>query len=331
MKVTIKDIAQMAGVSISTVSRVVNNSKPVNDDVRQRVLEAIRQTNYRSTGPLEELERSESNRIGIIMQTYSNTVLHDFIIGINKVCQLYELETLIGFTDWKEESELDYLKQFSEIHAKGIIFAGSPLEKHMRFLEEAGIPCVAVGQVSPFPSIPSVHLDNVTAAYEAVTYLIQRGHRKIGMIRGTGDETAVGGERYRGYEQALADADIPLQEEWVAESGISIEDGEAAMRRIAGSGTMPTAVFCATDQMAIGAMNYLLDNGFRIPEEVAVFGFDGSTMSSIVRPKLTTVVYSAVEIGMTAARNLIKMIKGGTVSPHHSNVHHYLEIRGSTN
>lgn len=102
------------------------------------------------------------------------------------------------------------------------------------------------------------------------------------------------------------------------------------MRRIIDSGELPTAVFCSTDWMAVGAMNHLTDNGLRVPADVAVFGFDNSFIASIVRPKLSSVEYSGTEIGMTATRTLIKLIKGETVVPHHANVAHYLAIREST-
>jgi LacI family transcriptional regulator len=149
------------------------------------------------------------------------------------------------------------------------------------------------------------------------------------MIRVSG-ENAVGGDRYRGYRQALIDAGITLREEWVVESGMAVEDGSDAMRRIKDSGELPTAVFCSTDWMAVGAMNFLIDNGIRVPEDIAVFGFDNSFIASVVRPKLSSVEYSGTEIGMTATRTLIKLIKGETGVQHHANVAHYLAIREST-
>ncbi|WP_281888581.1 LacI family DNA-binding transcriptional regulator [Paenibacillus sp. YYML68] len=330
MKVTIKQIAELAGVSISTVSRVINNSKPVRDDVRKRVLEAMKETNYKPSMLESELFKAESSMIGVIIPEYSNTVLNDFIAGINNVTKLYGYDIMIGLTDETPASELHYLNQFCGIQPRGLIFAGSPLtDEHTAILDEYGIPCVVVGQVSGRPHIPSVHVDNITASYEAVTYLISRGHREIGMIRGIG-AGAVGDDRYEGYVQALTDAGLPLREDWVVESDLSVEDGTKAMSRMAGKGPLPTAVFCATDWMAIGAMNGLIDRGLRVPEDVSVFGFDGSFISSIVRPRLSTVVYSATEIGMTATRSLVKMIKGDNAIPQHSNVNHYLAIREST-
>lgn len=331
MKVTINDIAQMAGVSISTVSRVINNSKPVKEEVRMRVMEAIKRTNYRSGSIKDDSARTESQLIGVIAPQFSHTVLNDMVAGIGSVARLYGYELLIGLTDGTVESELDHLKRFGNIQSQGIIFVGSILEhRHIETIEATEIPCVVIGQVSNTPSIPSVHVDNVTASYEAVTHLIQKGHSRIAMIRGTGD-SGIGSDRFKGYKQAMSDAGLPVREDWVAESELSVDDGMNAMQRLAETGDMPSAVFCSTDWMALGAINYLLDHGMRIPEDVAVFGFDGSYLSSVIRPKLSTVEYSASEIGMTATRNLIKMIRGASDIPQHSNVTHYLAIRESTN
>ncbi|HZG77667.1 MAG TPA: LacI family DNA-binding transcriptional regulator [Paenibacillus sp.] len=334
MKVTIKDIASMAGVSISTVSRVINGSKPVNEDVRNRVLEAMRRTNYRAMqvvpGAGEAAER-ESQRIAVIIPEYSNTVLNEFIVGIHRVAKLYGYVIDIGLTDGTPATELDYLRRFRDERPNGLIFVGSAWgAEHTDIAKSADLPCVLVGLESTVPGIPSVHVDNATASYEAVTYLVQRGHRDIATICGV-DNMAVGTRRQQGYRQAMADAGLPVREDWVVECEISVEEGYRAMRDILGTGDRPTAVFCATDLMAIGAMNCLLDQGLRIPEDVSVFGFDGSFVSSIFRPRLTTVEYSATEVGMTAARHLMKLIKGETGVPQHSNVTHYLAIRESTN
>ena len=327
MKITINDIAKMAGVSISTVSRVLNNSKPVKEEARKRVMEAIKQTDYRHSALAGGVKKSESCLIGVIIPLYIHTVLDEFIIGINNVANLYGYDVLITQTDGTIESELHHLKLFRKLQTHGIIFAGTPIhKKHADFIEST--PCIAIGQISSIPSIPSVHVDNITAAYEAVTSLIHKGHRNIAIIRGTGI-SAVGGERFIGYRQALTEAGISIRKDWVVDSEFSVEEGMRAMGRIAASGSLPTAVFCSTDLMALGAMNYLLDNGLRIPEDISVFGFDGTYMSTIVRPRLSTVEYSATEIGMTAARNLFKMIKGATDIPQHTNVTHYLAIRES--
>ncbi|WP_246942933.1 LacI family DNA-binding transcriptional regulator [Bacillus pinisoli] len=332
MKITLKEIAKMADVSTSTVSRVINNSKHVNEDLRKRVLNVLKETNY-----LPYVAQTLSNThdqllIGVICPQFSNTVLDDLIQGINKVCKLYGYDTVIGLTDGTNESEQHYIDLFSnKLCVQGMIFMGNQWEQeHIDIINKNLTPVVLIGQVSTHPSVPSVHVDNITASYEAVTYLLQSGHRNIAMIRGTTGQS-VREDRYKGYEKALLDAGLNIQEEWVLDSELSIEGGKKAMAAILEQQSMPTAVFCSTDNIAIGAMTYLQDQGYRVPEDISVFGFDSIELSRLVRPRLSTIQYSAVEIGMTATRNLIKLCKGeqeDVVS--HLNVIHDLVIREST-
>jgi LacI family transcriptional regulator len=324
-----KDIAQMAEVSIATVSRVINNSKPVNHDVRMRVLKAMEQTNFLPNAMARNLAKNESLLIGVLVPEVKNTVLDDLINGINRVSKLYGYNIMLSLTAGTLENELHSFNMFREIQADGIIIVSENIKEELKKgIKASNIPCVLTGRDS-LDTIPSVHIDNVTAAYEAVTFLIQQGHRKIAMLRVRSGDIASGDHRYQGYQRALDEAGISISEEWVIESGVSVEEGMTAMRKLCEAGDMPTAVFCATDRIAIGAINYLQEIGKRVPDDISVFGFDGIDMSTIIRPKLSTVKYSAEEIGMTATRNVIKMIKGDDVTPRHWIITHYLENRDS--
>ncbi|ALC84286.1 transcriptional regulator [Bacillus gobiensis] len=319
----------MAGVSIATVSRVINNSKPVNHDVRIRVLKAMEQTNFLPNAMARNLAKKESLLLGVMVPEVKNTVLDDLINGINQVSRLYGYNIMLSLTAGTLENELHYFNMFREIQADGIILASENLKEELvKGIKVSNIPLILVGRDS-LDTVPTVHVDNVTAAYEAVTYLIQQGHRKIAMLRVRSGDIASGDHRYQGYVRALNEAGISIYKDWVVESGISVEDGITSMRKICEAESMPTAIFCATDRIAIGAMNYLLEIGLRVPEDVSIFGFDGIDMSSFIRPKLSTVKYSAEEIGMTAARNLIKLIRGEEISSRHWIVSHYLENRDS--
>lgn len=332
MKITLKEIAKRAGVSTSTVSRVMNNSKPVNEEIRKRVLDVLKETNYLPFVAQNVVLQQERPLIGVICPQYSNTVLDDLMVGINQVCKIYGYDTVLGLTDRTKENELHYIDLFSNILSlQGIIFMGNQWdEEYSEITRKNLIPVVLAGQISSIPSIPSVHIDNITASYEAVTYLILQGHRKIAMLRANTGET-IKGDRFKGYQNALEDAGIPFNENLVAESDLTIEGGSKAMAAILEQGTLPTAVFCSSDSMAIGAINYMSDRGYNVPEDISVFGFDGLEITKLVRPRLSTVEYSAVEIGMTATRNLIKLCKGEQEQiAHHINVIHHLVPREST-
>lgn len=332
LKITLKEIAKMAGVSPSTVSRVLNNSKPVNEDLRRHVLSILKETNYPPFVSENFSQLQEKLLIGVISPQYSNTVLDDLIVGINKVCKLYGYDTVIGLSDGTIEGESHYIDLFSnKLSVQGIIFMGNQWEEpFVEITKKNATPVVLVGQNSSIANIPSVHVDNLTASYEAVTYLIQNGHRKIAIIRGY-DKEPIWDLRFRGYKKALADADIPLDDHLIVESGLTIEDGGHAVAKLIKNNPQPTAVFCSTDSMAIGAINYLIDHGYHVPEDISVFGFDGIELSKLIRPKLTTIEYSAVEIGMTATRTLVKLCKGAQDQiTHHIDVMHQLIIREST-
>jgi LacI family transcriptional regulator len=332
LKITLKEIANLAGVSTSTVSRVINNSKPVNEEIRKRVLNVLKETNYLPYVAQTLTLPQDQLLIGVICPQYSNTVLDDLIVGINKVCKLYGYDTVIGLTDGTVENELHYIDLFSnKLSVQGMIFMGQEWdERHLELIQKMLTPVVLVGQISSFPSIPSVHVDNITASYEAVTYLLQSGHQKVAMIRAAHGQT-IRKDRYQGYLKALSDAGITPEESWVVESDLTVEGGRQAMADLIAHGSMPTAVFCSTDSIAIGAISFLMDQGYKVPEDISVFGFDGLELSNLIRPSLSTIVYSAVEIGMTATRNLIKLCKNDheQITPH-INVLHHLVIREST-
>jgi len=333
MKITLKEIAKRAGVSPSTVSRVINNSKPVNEEVKKRVINVLKETNYLPFVAQNLSLQQDQLLIGVICPQYSNTVLDDLIVGINRVCKLYGYDTVIGLTDSTIKNELHYIDLFSnKLSVQGLIFMGEQWqEEHLELTQKNLTPVVLVGQISSIPSIPSVHIDNITASYEAVTYLLQNGHRRIAMIRGNKGQT-VRDDRFHGYQKALTDSGIPIEEKWIVDSELSIEGGSQAIASMLDQGVLPTAVFCSTDSIAIGAATYLMDHGYRVPEDISVFGFDGIELSGLMRPRLSTVEYSAVEIGMTATRNLIKLCRNEQeqISPH-INITHNLVIRESTN
>ncbi|KAA0546059.1 LacI family transcriptional regulator [Bacillus sp. BGMRC 2118] len=332
MKITLKEIANLAGVSPSTVSRVINNSKPVKEEIRKRVLDVMKETNYLPYMAQSLTLQQERQLIGVICPQYSNTVLDDLIVGINRVCKLYGYDTVIGLTDGTVENEKHYIDLFSNnISIQGMIFMGTQWEEgHLEIIKKNVTPVVLVGQVSSISSIPSVHVDNFTASYEAVTYLLQSGHHQIAMIRGTNGKT-IREDRFLGYKKALGDAGVLLPEHFVIDSDLTVKDGYHAMEILLKQESLPTAVFCSTDSIAIGALTCLTDHGLSVPDDMSVFGFDGIELSKLIRPQLSTIEYSAIEIGMTATRNLIKVCNGEkeNIVPH-INVVHNVVIREST-
>jgi LacI family transcriptional regulator len=327
---TINDIAKLAGVSKATVSRVINNIKTVDPNLRDKVLKVIEQVDYRPSAIARGLVKNETSLIGIIVPEVANNVFGVMIEGISKVAELHGYDIMLSLTEENTQKEINYLNLYRDKQVDGIILSSRLLkQEHIDLIQRFEIPCVLVGQKSTTPSIPSVHLDNFSASYEAVKTLIRFGHHKIAMIRAPlGDEQS-GEERFRGYAAALADEGIQMEENWVAVSGFSAADGYMAMNKILQSGFTPTALFAAADRIALGAMHYLLDQGFSIPRDISIFGFDNIDVAELVRPKLSTVHYSSVELGMTAVRNLMKLIKKEEMPLQHTNIPHQIILRDS--
>jgi LacI family transcriptional regulator len=330
MAVTIKDIARLAGVSIATVSRVINNTKPVHDETRQRILTYMEELNFRPNAMARGLVKKESSLIGIVIPEFKDTVFDAMIEGVSDTAKFYNYDILLTLSRGDLANEIHYLNLLREKQVDGIIFSSISLKKeHIEIIEQSGIPCVLVGQASSVPTIPSIHLNNFGASYEAVTALIRNGHQKIGMIRGALGDIALGEERFRGFQAALTENGVKVNPEWVIVAGLSVREGYEAMERMYKTKSLPTALFAATDRIAIGAMNFLLEHGYRIPEDISIMGFDDIDMSTVVRPKLSTVQYSSLEMGCTATHNLMKLVHGGGVSVQHTNVPHQIVIRES--
>lgn len=330
MAITIKDIARIAGVSIATVSRVINNTKPVNEETRRRVMAAMEENYFRPNAMARGLVKKESALIGIVIPEFKNTVFDALIDGISITAKFYNYDILLCLTQGELKNEIHYLDLLREKQVDGIILSSSSLKpEHISIIERHIIPCVLVGQTSSVPFIPSVHVDNYSASYEAVITLVNKGHRKIGMIRGPMHDKAAGEERLRGYMAAHVDSGIKPQSNWIITGGFSVQEGFEAMCRMIETGELPTALFVAADRTAIGAMNCLQEHGYRIPEDVSIMGFDDIDMSSVVRPKLSTVHYSSYEIGVTATKELMKMIRGEGTGSQHTVVPYRVIIRDS--
>jgi LacI family transcriptional regulator len=327
---TINDIARIAGVSKATVSRVLNNNSKVDKGLRDKVLAVIEEADYRPSALARGLVKNESKLIGIMIPNIANNVFGVLIEGVSRVAELYGYDIILSLTGVTSNKELHYLNLYRDKQVDGIIFGSEEFKKeHIETIQRYNIPCVLMGKKSTIPEIPSVHIDDFSASYEAVRTLIQLGHRQIAMIRAPLHVESVGEERYRGYTAALADAGLEMKEDNIGVSGFEIAGGYTAMRQIVERGMKPTAVFAAADRIAIGAINYLQDHHYSIPEDISVFGFDDIDIAQIIRPQLSTVSYSPIELGMTAFRSLIKLIKKEEIPAQHTNIPHQIIIRES--
>lgn len=308
---TIQDVAARAGVSISTVSRVLNDTGyPMRPETRQRVLEAIEALDFRPSPLARGLLGKSTRTIGLVIPDISNPYYPLLSRGVEDVASEHDYTVIFGNTDRNRAKLRRYLEVLREKQADGIIFAGGGIENEGEPLplEELGNRVVLVGRHRwPFPS---VQVDNIRAAYRATSHLIDLGHRRIAYIGGPTTLTSAR-DRLKGYRQAMAELGAGVEEALIREGDFGFESGyTAALSLLKTPGARPTAIFAANDRMALAAMAAAFDVGRRVPEELAVVGFDDTPTARYVRPPLTTVSLPSYEMGASAAQLLLKLLAG---------------------
>ncbi|SMP61391.1 LacI family DNA-binding transcriptional regulator [Anoxynatronum buryatiense] len=313
MKFNIKDVAKRAGVSISTVSRVINSSKPVKPKTKDRVLEAIEELGYRPNAIARSLKVKHTQSIGIMVPDIANQFYPEVVRGIEDVANMYEYTIFLCNTDLDYEKELQYFTELEEKQVDGLIFMGNLISDALaKQMADAGIPVVLIG--TQHADMPSVTIDNAKAAKDAVGHLIQKGHQRIGIITGKMKDPLMGKARLEGYRQALQEAAISWRSELVVEGGYRFKSGYEGARQLLMLDEMPTAIFVASDEMAIGAMRAILEKGLRIPQDIAIMGFDNVDMAGKVYPSLTTIGQPMYEMGAIGTRLLTKYLQGEAVT-----------------
>lgn len=313
MKYNIKDVAKKAGVSISTVSRVINQSKPVRPKTRDRVMDAIDELAYRPNAIARSLKVKHTQSIGIMVPDIANQYYPEVVRGVEDVANMYDYTILLCNTDMDYDKELRYFTELEEKQVDGLIVMGNLISDTLaQKIKESGIPVVLVG--TSHEEMPSVTINNVMAARDAVNYLIQNGHLRIGMITGKMKDPVMGKARLEGYRTALDGAGIEWQQELVVEGGYRFKSGYEGAVQLLMLNDKPTAIFVSSDEMAIGAMRAILEKGLRIPEDIAIIGFDNIDMAEKVYPSLTTIAQPMYEMGAIGTRLLTKYLQGDSVS-----------------
>lgn len=331
MSVTIKDVAKRAGVSISTVSRVINNSKPVSNEIRQKVLQIIEETGYTPNPVARSLVMKKSQLIGVIVPDISSFFIGEILNGIEEIGKMYAYDILLCNTYGNLEQELRYLKLLKGKQVEGIVLMTWELQdKLIEYLAEIEIPVVLINRNTSKLDIPSVSIDNFQASYDMTNYLIKHGHKRIALIRSNLDSNAFCQDQYRGYKKALEEHGIPIDERLVQFGNFKLEKAYEIVKNFIEEDILPTAIFATSDTMAIGAINCLLDHGYKVPEDVSVAGFHDTKPASFYRPSLTTIRQPLYDIGAVAIRMIIKKINHMEVNEKIVILPHELIVRKST-
>ncbi|MBX3064459.1 MAG: LacI family DNA-binding transcriptional regulator [Anaerolineae bacterium] len=320
-RITSKDIAELAGVSRTTVSFVLNNAPGMRipEETRQRVLEAARQLNYHPNAAARSMVRGRTMVIGLVLCQYPEQVFADHFLpqalhGLAQSAATYGYRVM--FEPIPPEARHDaYARLIRERHVDGIVVSGprSDDEELMRIHTE-GAAVVLMGQL-PGAKIPSVDVDNVGGAALATRHLLKLGHRRIGLITNAPIVYTASADRLAGYRRALQEVGIAYDETLVRYGDFSPHGGEAAILDLLSSSNPPSAVFIASDTVALGAVQAIQRKGLQIPKDIAIVSFDDIPLINFVQPPLTTVRLPAYELGWSAADLLIRLIGGLEENP----------------
>lgn len=311
--VDIKFIAQKAGVSIATVSRVLNNTKKVSEPVRARVMEAVEKYNYRPNTLARGLITNQSNLIGIVMPNVSDMFHARLLSSIEHTADQYDYNVIVSniYSDFEKEKKS--FEVFRERRVDGIILLHENTQQEMKALEAlVEVPIVLASVNVEDSTLPCVGIDDARAAFDAASYLIRIGHERIAGIFGQG--YSLDTLRKTGFCQAMDAAGLPVREEWVVHCECTIRDGIEATKQLMGQSELPTAIFCVSDEIAIGVMDHLAKLGYDVPADISVFGLDDIDMAHIIRPRLSTVNQPVDEIGTQAMRLLAALIRSSEVN-----------------
>jgi len=307
--ITIKDVAKQAGVSISTVSRVINDSKPVTDEVKQKVLDVIKETGYIPNPLARSLVTKKSQLIGVIVPEVSDSFVNEILNGIEEVAKMYDYEILLANTYSDKAQELKCINLLRAKQVEGIVMISWKVEEeHINYIQNCGIPASYISKTARDYDIHTVSVNNTEATYDMTKYLIEKGHKDIAFIMTSQDDTVLEMERLSGYEKALKEKNIKINKDLIKYGETTYEAGYSSMKELLNEGKVPHAAFVTGDEAAIGAINAICDAGYRVPEDISVAGFNDVKIAKIYRPKLTTVHQPLYDMGAVAIRMVIKMI-----------------------
>jgi LacI family transcriptional regulator len=307
-RATIGEVAAVAGVSRTTVSHVLSGNRPVAPSTRERVEMAIKELGFRPNGLARSLRARRSDTVALIIPDITNPYYPVLARGLDDSLS-GQHRTLICNTDAMRSRELDFAADAFDRHVDGMVVVAFHVgADDLRAIIDSGLPIVSLGSSIDDPRVDVVLTDDEQGAFEAGRFLIRRGHRRVAMIGGA---EGPGLRRAAGYRRALDQVGLAPEPELTPVADWTRRGGYEAMRRLVALPDRPTAVFCANDLMAIGAMDAAREIGLSIPEDVALVGYDDIEAATLVSPSLTTVVNPAYEAGQTAGRLLLDRMSAG--------------------
>jgi len=326
---TIRDVARAAQVSTSTVSHVINGTRYVSPDTRERVLQAMAELNYSPNRLARSLRNNRTLTLGVLLPNSANPFFAELLLGIENVCFERGYNIIMGNASDDPQRELEYLQVLLSRQVDGILLISTgAYNESLALLASHETPVVMVDRTADIPTVDEILTANKQGGVLATEYLLGLGHRRIGCITGPSYLTP-SAERVEGYTEALQTAGVPLDEALIVNGDFLHESGYRATRQLLALPVPPTAIFACNDLMAVGAICALHEAGLGVPEDVSVVGYDDIPLASYTVPRLTTIAQPAREIGQLAAERLIARLQHNSTPPAHQRLPVHLVKRDS--
>ena len=327
---TMKDVAMKAKVSTATVSRALMNPDKVSQSTRNRVEQAAVEVGYLPQATGRNVKRNESRTILVIVPDICDPFFSELIRGIEVTAASHGYLVLIGDCAHQNQQEKTFVNLIITKQIDGMLLLGSRLPFDASIEEQRNLPpMVMANEFAPELELPTVHIDNLTAAFNAVSYLHELGHQRIGCIAGP-EEMPLCHYRLQGYVQALRRCGVTVDPHYIARGDFTFEAGGNALRQLFELPQPPTAVFCHSDVMALGALSWAKRQGIKVPDDLSIIGFDNIALAEFCDPPLTTVAQPRFEIGREAMLLLLDQIHGQNVNSGSRLMDCELILRGTT-
>jgi LacI family transcriptional regulator len=310
-EITIYDIAKELGVSPTTVSRALNNHPAVNEKTKNKIFEAAQKMGYQSNIFASNLRSKRTNNIGVIVPRLNSSFQSSVIAGMEKVANEAGFNLIISQSLESYEKEMANAHTMFNSRVDGLLVSlASNTEKidHYNPFLKKGIPILFYDRIAEQSEFTGIIIDNIQAGHKATNHLIEQGCKRIVHVLGN-IKINVYADRLKGYKYALMDNDIPFDPSLIIYSDLNEEAGEEIVNQILKMDTRPDGLFVSNDSCAASCIRYLKLEGIKIPEDIAVVGFNNDAISRLVEPNITTINYPGYEMGELAMKNLIKHLE----------------------
>lgn len=309
----VSDIAKLAGVSNSAVSRYFNHGY-ISQEKREAIRKVVEETGYRPSVQAQTLRTKKTNMIGVIVPKIASASIGKIVEGILSVLNKSNYQMLLAVTENDPKKELEYLLSFNSKQVDGLILAATVFsEEHKRLLKHLTVPAVITGQ--KLHGQFCVYHDDYHAAYDITEYVLEKGKRNLAYMNAILSDEAAGAKRYRGYCDAVRDRGFEALASQHITADFTVVSGYEKTRELLSQYPGLDAILCATDSMAAGAMQFLAEHGITVPDQILVTGQDDSDIARVTSPPIITVHYSFETCGKTAVRMLLEQINQKDAAP----------------